>query len=224
MTLLYEITRRTWTTKYYKDGDDLCRIIFIHQDGSKYEGLIDLDDFEWVHKLSLYPALNRGGYIMYCIRDEKGMLHNKYLHKTLLSDPILQTDHINKNSFDNRRSNLRLVTCSENLRNASMQANNTLGRKGLAVKRDSNGNIIAIRACYSTKSGQKETSFSIKKYGYNEALNRANDILDNLQKAHNITYSSKTKYDNLGKMEGDKLQRLSKRKRQYKKLSDLVAK
>lgn len=219
MKLLYKVKRRVWETRYYDVGDgETCEIYFIHDNGEKYIGLIDLDDYEWVHKLPLYPALSRGGYIMYCERDENFKMHNRYLHKTILSDPILQTDHINRNSFDNRRSNLRLVTCSQNLRNGSMRKNNTLGRKGLAIKRNSDGSIKHIRAIYSTNDGPRERSFNVVKYGYDEALRLANEALDKYQGENNISFSNTTKYDNFGEKEKVKLQRLSKRHR-VKKLT-----
>lgn len=218
MIPLHTVKRRTWETTYYDIGDgETCEIHFTHENGDHYVGLIDLSDFEWVHKLSLYPALSRGGYIMYCEKD-RGHIRNKYLHKAILSDPVLQTDHINRNSFDNRRCNLRLVTCSENLRNGSMQKNNTLGRKGLAVKRRPDGTINDIRAIFTTDEGQKEISFNVNKYGFDEALRLANEVLDKYQKENNISYSNTTKYDIFGEREKVKLQRLSNRYR-VKKLT-----
>lgn len=45
--------------------------------------------------------------------------------------PKKHIDHINKKSFDNRWSNLRLATRSQNLRNQKLHKNNTSGTAGV---------------------------------------------------------------------------------------------
>lgn len=196
---LHRIKRRTWSTEYFEDPNDpkTCIIRFYHGDKKEFIGYIDMDDYEFCKSLPLYPSLTRGVYIMYSITID-GQLYNKYLHKTFLSDPNLQTDHINMNPLDNRRSNLRLVTCSENLRNASMQINNSLGRKGLAVKRNSDGSIKSIRACWTEDGKQIEKSFDVNKYTFEGALKKANELLDEMQDKNNITKSYASRITRLG--------------------------
>src|SRR6185437_12792771 len=43
-----------------------------------------------------------------------------YLHRVLLgiTDPTIMVDHIDRDSLNNRRSNLRIATHAENMRNA----------------------------------------------------------------------------------------------------------
>lgn len=44
-------------------------------------------------------------------------------------------DHINMNTLDNRRENLRLVSKAENMMNRPKQANNTSGYKGVSLSK-----------------------------------------------------------------------------------------
>ena len=46
-----------------------------------------------------------------------------------------EVDHINRNKLDNRRSNLRLCTRSQNKANVDRQPNNTSGMKGVSWHR-----------------------------------------------------------------------------------------
>lgn len=56
-----------------------------------------------------------------------------YMHRLLLGlkrgGPVC--DHINGDGLDNRRTNLRTCTHTQNLRNRRLQSNNTLGFKGI---------------------------------------------------------------------------------------------
>ena len=54
------------------------------------------------------------------------------MHRYILSaDDEHEVDHINGNSLDNRRCNLRIVTRSENMANRAIFRNNTSGYKGV---------------------------------------------------------------------------------------------
>lgn len=55
-----------------------------------------------------------------------------YMHRLINKTPKgLDTDHINHDTLDNRRNNLRTVTHSENLRNSKLSKSNKSGHRGI---------------------------------------------------------------------------------------------
>lgn len=55
-----------------------------------------------------------------------------YLHRYVMNCPKgMYVDHINHNTFDNRKCNLRITTNANNLRNGNIRKNNTSGVNGV---------------------------------------------------------------------------------------------
>ncbi len=60
------------------------------------------------------------------------------MHRILNNTPIgYDTDHINRNRLDNRKSNLRTVTRRDNLLNKDLYSTNTSGYKNVALHKQS---------------------------------------------------------------------------------------
>lgn len=76
--------------------------------------LIDIEDINKINKYSW--RLNEKGYVISDINKKKVRLHNLILKRDT-SNPKIVCDHINRNKLDNRKSNLRIVSQSENNKN-----------------------------------------------------------------------------------------------------------
>lgn len=74
-------------------------------------------------------------------------LHNVIMER-ITSLPIPQgyeVDHINRNTLDNRRSNLRLATRTQNSRNKGLSKSNTSGYKGAVYRKTDKAWVANIR-------------------------------------------------------------------------------
>lgn len=101
--------------------------------------IVDDEDYELIS--SFKWNLDRWGYA----RRSKGkMIEGKRHFTTILAHRVINktpygiiTDHINGNTLDNRKKNLRSVTCSQNSRNRKYGSNNTSGLIGVVWSRKS---------------------------------------------------------------------------------------
>lgn len=91
-----------------------------------------VDDRAAVAVLAHKWYANRSRHAFYAsraIRHPDGTRATLKLHTFLTGWPL--TDHINGNTLDNRRANLRQATNAENMHNRRRYANNTSGFKGV---------------------------------------------------------------------------------------------
>lgn len=112
------------------------------KDGLKEFAIIDADMFDYMNQFSWHLKISpTSTYIVahipvgmkvpfrvinsYVTKQRKSgklykyLLRKTYMHWVVLTPPKgLMIDHINRNTLDNRRENLRIVTRSENRKNA----------------------------------------------------------------------------------------------------------
>lgn len=101
---------------------EVCRIPLRRRDGSvRAYALVDSEDFARYGHLRW--SLGNQGYVVHNKNtSRKGVALNKQLslHRLILGLEVgdgRESDHINGDRLDNRRSNLRIVTHAENLQN-----------------------------------------------------------------------------------------------------------
>lgn len=111
-------------------------IYFVHDNGEaelKCGDVIVLLDAENVDLVSSYQwAVGIHGYVTSGAGKRQILLHR--LVAGAGNGCIV--DHVNRNKLDNRRSNLRICTCQQNMFNREQQANNQSGYKGVCQTKD----------------------------------------------------------------------------------------
>jgi hypothetical protein len=85
---------------------------------------VDAADYDFLMQWSWTALWSPAGRCFYAVR--RGFI---YMHTALTNNP--QTDHISRDTLDNRRANLRCATSSKNGANRIKQRNNTTGFKGV---------------------------------------------------------------------------------------------
>lgn len=107
--------------------------------------LVDNEDFERLSKYSWY-AHQSEPHRYYAATREKKTGKFLYMHRLIMDIPSnLFIDHINGNRLDNRKSNLRMCTKSQNTLNKRLSKRNTSGYKGVSWSNTNQGWYSCIR-------------------------------------------------------------------------------
>lgn len=157
---------------------DEYNIIKINSHNSTIDVIIDKDDLE---KVKPYTWSLSGKYIYNC-------KHKILLHRLIMNEEKtnIWIDHINHNTFDNRKSNLRKVSPSQNAMNRRI--NNKLGVKGIYInefgkyvaqielnyKRMNLGTYNTIEEAIIARNNAEKNLF--KNYNYNKEKDYENKI------------------------------------------------
>lgn len=115
---LLDISTPTHQNTFSKiDIDDIEKVIGARNKQGK---------FKWIAHDSSYGKF--GLYALSTNRKER-------LHRTIIdAKPMMVVDHINGDTLDNRKSNLRVITRAENNKNMRKHTNNTSGYSGVTFK------------------------------------------------------------------------------------------
>lgn len=99
--------------------------------------LVDDEDFERVSKLKWYPVCGAryASTVLYRYLGKYKYQHiNIRLHRFIMGltqRDIMDVDHINHNGLDNRKTNLRICSRSQNSANSRLSKDSTSGFKGV---------------------------------------------------------------------------------------------
>lgn len=109
--------------------------------GNGLISMIDDIDYDMIscYNWSSYKSKTTGTYIPITRIVKNGKWATIRMHSLIVGDvDKYDVDHINHNTLDNRRSNLRLCSRSENLMNRRMFRNNISGYKGVSFNTQHN--------------------------------------------------------------------------------------
>jgi hypothetical protein len=143
--------------------------------GNGFKALFDLEDMEKVSRHKWVPFHN-GNYTcpfgcrehIYPIvqKTDKTRIRAHNLVIDFMPDNGMTIDHINKNSLDNRKANLRFATKAMQSINHNLQRNSTTGRAGVSLY--TKGTRTYAANWY--ENGKKVRQyFSVIKYGEEQA-------------------------------------------------------
>lgn len=153
-----------------------CKIVIKSKIHGEYTVIVDESDYTFVSKYTWHinKCLNK----MYA----STRINNKIvrLHTLLIGDGIGHVDHVDGNSLNNTRVNLRMCTHAQNIQNIGKRISNKSGYKGvwyspLEGKYKSQITVNRKKICIGTFENIKDAALA-----YNDAAKKHHGIFANL--------------------------------------------
>ena len=158
----------------YIEYDDYYELHIINTHNIEAFSKIDKDDYNMVSKYRWTLSVHDKD--MRVIASSKE-LNRIGLHQFILSNTSKDViDHINRNPLDNRKANLRIVPRSINSTNAKERTESKSGIRGVYGREARPGIAKASWVCEWSDGKRHSKSFSIDKYGEDEAFRLACDF------------------------------------------------
>jgi len=134
--------------------------------------LVDDEDFEFLMQWKWFVSKKKNQFVAES-RVGSPLVRVK-MHRFImqLSDKKMCVDHINGESLDNRRSNLRICTHAQNLRNKRLSKNNTSGFKGVNWNKNSDKWEVRIKTDGKSKCVGYFKCLLTAAKAYNEAAKK----------------------------------------------------
>ena len=109
--------------------------------------IVDDEDAEWLSNWRWYSRpSSHATYAARTVKRNDGTSQSIYMHRLILDCPSgLYVDHINRDCLDNRRSNLRICTASQNGMNKRGKEGSVTGVKGVFFDKGRGKYFAAIR-------------------------------------------------------------------------------
>lgn len=121
----------------YEINDDYAEI-YIKSKGDYVKAMIDIEDVDRCKGVGIW-SITKAGYVVNC---KSGI----YLHRFIMNCPNdMEVDHKNHNLLDNRKSELRIATSSQQKMNTHIRKDNTSGYRGIYYDKGKNKWAVSLQ-------------------------------------------------------------------------------